>query len=444
MFSDKLFHSNSFYFLGIGGVSMSALAQLAHEKGARVRGYDASDGPFVRKLREKGIEVSLNGEQEITEDTVVYTGAIPPNNLQMDAARRAGKRLISRAEFLGAVAEEYPHVLSVAGCHGKTSCTAMSAHIFRSAGREFTCHIGGEDSEFGNYYCAGDRYFITEACEYQRSFLSLKSECAVILNIDRDHMECYRDEADLIAAFSQFAKSAKTVVVNADDTRARELAHTASFGLYNGDYRAVDLRAEKEKYSFMVTERGIPLVRIRLRAAGKVYVYNALAAFAAARSYGLSAQEIKRGLEQFRGVKRRFERVGSLCGVPVICDYAHHPKELAAAIQTAKAASNGTVRVVFQPHTYSRTKDLMEEFVSVLKETENPIIYKTFAAREAFDGAGSAYALCANIPEARYVQSPEQLKARLCGALKKGDIVLVLGAGDIYEIARSLVLPPKR
>ncbi len=117
---------------------MSALAQLAHEKGARVRGYDASDGPFVRKLRENGIEVSLNGEQEITEDTVVYTGAIPPNNLQMDAARRAGKRLISRAEFLGAVAEEYPHVLSVAGCHGKTSCTAMSVHIFRSAGREFT------------------------------------------------------------------------------------------------------------------------------------------------------------------------------------------------------------------------------------------------------------------------------------------------------------------
>ena len=223
-----------------------------------------------------------------------------------------------------------------------------------------------------------------------------------------------------------------------DDLRARHIPHALSFGLGGGDIRAEDLKCVGEKYSFTVAERGIPLVRIRLNAVGKVMVTDALAAFAAARLLGLSAGEIKRGLENFYGVGRRFERVGTLGGVPVVCDYAHHPREIAAVMDTAQKMCFGTVRVVFQPHTYTRTRDFLPEFVEVLRAAENPIIYKTYAAREPFLPEGSAYTLVSRLPEAVYVQSPEQLKKRLLQYIEPDDLVLVLGAGDNYDIVKSI------
>lgn len=417
---------------------MSALAMLLHDSGAHVRGSDMQESDFTRKLRGKGIPVSIGEEEQITERVVVYTGAVDEGHPQLQQAKRAGKRLLSRAELLGTVAEEYPHVLSVAGCHGKTSTTSMLSHIFWRGKREFTCHIGGEDLLLGNYYRTGESYFITEACEFKRSFLQLHSETAVILNVDRDHTDCYHSEEELFAAYNLFASQAKQVVVNADDLRARTVPHALSFGLYAGDYRATKLVSDGERYSFWVTERGIPLVRISLYAIGKVQVENALAAFACARLAGFSAQEIKCGLESFRGVKRRFEHTGTLCGAPVICDYAHHPREIAAALAAAQKICKGTVRLVFQPHTYTRTRDLMQDFVCVLERAEQPIIYKTYAAREAFDEAGSAYTLVSRLEEAVYVQSPEQLKKRLCETVEPNDLILVLGAGDVYDVAKSI------
>lgn len=440
MFSDRLLGGKSYYFVGAGGVSMSALALLLHERGVAVRGSDRCESAFTRKLQSSGIPVHIGETQEITESDVVYTGAVEEEQPQLAAAKRAGKRLLPRAQLLGKIAEEYPHVISVAGCHGKTTTTSMLAHIFRENGRAFTCHIGGEDLELGNYFSTGDEYFVTEACEFQRSFLELKSEVAVVLNTDRDHTDCYADEEELISAYREFAARGKRAVVNADDPHARAIPHTLSFGLYGGDVRAEKLRAEGEKYSFTVTERSMPLVRVRLNVVGRFHIYNALAAFAAARLLGFTAEEIRRGLESFRGVKRRFECVGTLCGVPVVCDYAHHPQEIAATLKAAQRLCAGTVRLVFQPHTYTRTRDLMREFVAVLKKADHPVIYKTYAAREPFEFSGSAAALAAFIPEARYVQSPEQLKARLeRSGLVPDDLVLVLGAGDIYDIASSIL-----
>ncbi|MDE7296436.1 MAG: UDP-N-acetylmuramate--L-alanine ligase, partial [Clostridia bacterium] len=221
--------------------------------------------------------------------------------------------------------------------------------------------------------------------------------------------------------------------------RARAFPHTMSFGLFSGDVRAEGLHATGEKYRFTVVERGIPIVKIRLNVVGKFQVMNALAAYAVARLCGLRAVEIKEGLESFRGVKRRFEEVGTICNIPVVCDYAHHPRELAATIAAAQAICEGMVHVVFQPHTYTRTRDFMREFVSVLKTVESPIVYKTYAAREEFDFEGSAVALVSRIPEACYVQSPEQLLGRLKNRFRAGDMILVLGAGDIDGIARSLL-----
>lgn len=440
MFSDYLLGGKSYYFIGAGGVSMSALALLLHDRGAIVRGSDRCESTFTRKLRSRGIPVHIGEDETITESDVVYTGAVDGEHPQLAAAKGAGKRLIPRAQLLGRIAEEFPHVVSVAGCHGKTTTTSMLAHIFRTNRGAFTCHIGGEDVELGNYFSTGDEYFVTEACEFQRSFLNLKSEIAIVLNTDRDHTDCYADDEELVSAYREFAARGKWAVVNADDPRARAIPHTLSFGLYGGDIRAEKLHAEGEMYSFTVTERSMPLVRVKLRVVGRFHIYNALAAFAAARLLGFTAEEIRRGLESFHGVKRRFERVGTLSGVPVVCDYAHHPNEIAATLKAAQRLCAGTVRLVFQPHTYTRTRDLMKEFTAVLKKADHPIIYKTYAAREPFDFAGSAVALASNIPEARYVQSPEQLKARLeRGGLHSDDLILVLGAGDIYEIMLSIL-----
>ncbi len=431
----------SFYFVGIGGVSMSALAMLLFRRGKRVRGSDFAEGRYTRMLKEAGIPVTVGDEEEIFEDAVVYTGAIPDSHPQLAAARKAGKRLIARSELLGEIAKEYPQVLSVAGCHGKTTTSCMLAHIFRAANLPFTSHIGGEDETLGNFFSAGGETFITEACEFKRSFLALHSSVAVILSCDLDHTDCYRDEEDLFSAYLQFASQAKEVVVNADDVRARIIPHALSFGLYAGDVRAEKLSEDGERYAFTVVEGGNPVVRISLQAVGRVHVYNALAAYAASRLAGRTGEEIKRGLEQFRGVRRRFERVGTIGGVPVICDYAHHPREIAATLATAEKLCRGTVRVVFQPHTYTRTRDLMEEFCEVLGRAESPILYQTYSAREAFDPAGSAMMLTAHIKSARYVQSPRQLKRRLLEGLKGDDLVLVLGAGDIYDIACGIVEP---
>ena len=418
---------------------MSALALLLNSFGIPVRGSDAKENGFTARLKERGIPVHIGESEEITEETVVFTGAVLNSHPQLSAAIKAGKRIVPRAELLGRIAEEYPHVLAVAGCHGKTSTTSMLSHVFAAGRRKFTCHIGGEDAVFGNFYDGGKDYFLTEACEFQRSFLSIKSEVAVILNTDRDHTDCYRSDTELLKAYAKFAAQAQRVVVNADDVRGREIPHALSFGFYSGDVRAENLYSDGEKYRFTVVEKSLPTVRIGLKVTGKMQVQNALATYAAARLCGFSAEEIKRGLESFRGVKRRFERVGTLFGVPVVCDYAHHPHEIAATLSTARNMCAGTVRLVFQPHTYTRTRDFLKDFTEVLSEADAPIIYKTFAAREAYDPAGSAVTLTGTIPGARYVQSPEQLKNRLKESVTTEDLMLVLGAGDIYDAVSGIL-----
>ncbi len=427
------------YFIGIGGVSMSALALFLHDRGVCVRGSDVSESNFTEMLQEKGIPVTIGNDEEIYEGTVVYTGAVDASDRQLSVARRAGKRLISRAELLGRLADSFPHVVSVAGCHGKTSTTSMLAHIFEAGKHPYTVHIGGEDAGFGNYRNRGEEFFLTEACEFKRSFLSLKSEIALILNTDRDHTDCYHDEEETLRAYALFAAQAKKTVVNGDERNGRKIPHVLSFGRYSGDIGAGKVFSDGEFYRFTVVENSVPMVEVRLNVRGEIHVSNALAAYAAARLCGFTAAEIKLGLESFRGVKRRFEEVGTLAGAPVICDYAHHPREIEMTIATAERICRGRVRIVFQPHTYTRTRDLMGDFVRVLKRAEQPIIYKTYAAREKFDASGSAVALVGNLPEASYVQSPAQLKARLTDGLSSDDLILVLGAGDIYSIIKTVL-----
>jgi len=264
---------------------------------------------------------------------------------------------------------------------------------------------------------------------------------AILLNIDKDHMECYQNEADLTNTFHQYCQIAKTAFVCADDEKCKKFTDFSTFGIDNvlSDYRAVDLRANGEKYSFTVEEYGKGLCRVHLNAIGRCNVYNALAAFSAMRSLGFSEKEIAKGLESFTAVKRRFERIGSYRGASFICDYAHHPRELASTIQTAQGICRKNLYVVFQPHTYSRTKLLLKEFVDVLRPIKNLMIYKTYAAREKYDAEGSAAMLAQIVGGCLYAENIYALKTWLKKTVKEGDIVLFLGAGDIYYMAQYML-----
>lgn len=424
---------------------MSSLAKLMHAYGYAVCGSDAQKNEQTDDLAPFGIPVYLGTDGARTAlrtcDAVVYTDAIADNHEELQTARALKKRIFSRGELLKIVCENAKHTLAVAGSHGKTTCTSMCAHALKSTGVPFAAHIGGEDAMFGNFYYSGLEYFITEACEYKQNLLHVPAESAVVLNIDNDHMECYRDEKELISCFYQYAAKAKTAFVCADDTRCLSLGDFSTFGMKNplADYRAVDLRANGERYAFTVEEYGKALCRIRLKAIGKCNVYNALAAFALMRSFGFDEKQIANGLESFQAVKRRFEKIGQYRGATVICDYAHHPREIAATIATAKGVCKGKLFVVFQPHTYSRTKLLMPQFIETLSGVENLMIYKTYAARESYDKEGSAATLAQKVGNSLYSENIYTLKTWIKTTVREGDTLLFLGAGDIYYVAQYLV-----
>ena len=424
---------------------MSALAKFLSVCGYRVSGSDNARGEETDALPFYGVKVYIGEDATRKElldaDIVVYTDAVLEMHSELAVAKQLGKRIYKRAEFLGVICKEFPVAISVAGSHGKTTCTSMCAHVMRYLGLPFTAHIGGEDSVLGNFYSSGSEYFVTEACEYKKNLLKIDSSVSLLLNIDKDHMECYRDEADLVDTFYQYCARAQTAFVCADDTRCAHLGEFGTFGITHplADYRATNLRASDEKYSFVVEEYGKPLCRVRLNAIGRCAVYNALAAFAAMRSLGFSEKEIAKGIECFTAVKRRFERIGVCNGVSYVCDYAHHPREILSTLATAKGLCRGRLFVVFQPHTYSRTKLLFEEFVSALRTVENLVIYKTYPARERFDEEGSAERLAQAIGDCLYADNVYALKTWIKKTVRDGDMLLFLGAGDIYYAAQYLI-----
>ncbi|MBQ8291666.1 MAG: hypothetical protein IJX88_04050 [Clostridia bacterium] len=423
---------------------MSALAKFLSTQKFRVSGSDRAKSEMTEQLTLYGITMFIGVDGARAEllqaDLVVYTDAIPPTHAELQTARRTSKKIFSRAQLLERVCRSFQKTLAVAGSHGKTTCTSICAHVLKAVDVPFTAHIGGEDSVFGNFYTSGTEYFLTEACEYKKNLLQVPADNAVLLNIDRDHMECYKDEAELKATFLAYCKGAKTAFVCADDSACVGLGDFPSFGIVStlADYRAVDLRASEQRYSFTVEEYGKPLCRIRLNAIGKCNVYNGLAAFALMRSLGFDEREIKLGIENFQSVKRRFERIGFYRGASFVCDYAHHPREILSTIRTAKGVCKGELYVVFQPHTYSRTKTLLPEFVSSLCGIKNLMVYKTFSAREKYDQEGSGERLSQTLG-CLYAENIRMLGVWLQRTVKEKDMVLFLGAGDIYYVAQYLL-----
>ena len=362
---------------------------------------------------------------------VVFTGAISADNPELSAARENGVPTIERSEYLAAIAASFGRVIAIAGSHGKTTATALTAAA--TACLNPTVHIGGE-------YAGGDgnEYFITEACEFRRSFLMLAPDIGVILNADLDHTDCYKTEAEAVEAFLAFGRRCRKLCVNGDDPRLGiDHPDKITFGLgENCDVRAVGLCADGEnRYSFSLFCLGVNMGRIELSLVGRHNVYNALAAASVALGEGVSMSEIARAFVGFKGVARRMETLGYVRGARVIADYAHHPTEIRALIASLRPRAR--LIVVFEPHTYSRTRDLFDKFATCFRGADEVVFLPVFAAREKTGEVTSVdlYNAVSKIMPARYFGSYAEAENYLFGEVGEGDIVVFAGAGTIYSAA---------
>lgn len=442
------------HFIGIGGVSMSALAAILLSRGYAVSGSDSSSSSYTRRLSDEGAVIYLGHDAKNAEgaDLIVYSAAIHPDNPERVYADEHQILSFERSVLLGEIEKLYRFPVDIAGTHGKTSTTGMLFHIFSAAQKDPTVLIGGElPSLGGNMRIGKSDYFLSESCEYHRSFLQFHPYIAILLNVEADHLDYYKDLDDIKSAFSDFAALASfAAVVNADDANALSCAASSRRVVTTSRRTAADYYADAITiedagcYAFDVHHDGEVLCRVSLSVPGIHHVSNALCAFAAAHLLGIAPEAIAEGLSSFGGVKRRFELKGEKNGVRVYDDYAHHPTEIGALLSAMSAYKAENRYVIFQPHTYTRTKTLYDDFVSVLSKADNLLITDIYAAREKDTGLVSSRELAASIPGALYAGTPDNAARLLSERVCPGDLVVTVGAGDIYKAGEILLtLLPK-
>lgn len=437
---------NHVHFIGIGGISMSAIAKVLLHNKVRVTGSDFSGGKSTDELISMGAQVVIGHSADNIEspDLVVYTAAIADDNPELMAARSKGIETISRAEMLGRIMKNYKKAISVAGTHGKTTTTSMMSYVLMKALLDPTIMVGGElDIIDGNFRIGNSDYFLTESCEYCRSFLSFFPTVGIILNVEEDHLDYYKDLDDIKSAFSDFAALIPgdgTLVVCAEDAEALECAQAAkctpiTYGFDKGDYMACNITFDDFGYpSFDVYHDGGKVTSLTLNVVGRHNVLNATSVLAASLAMGIDLESIKAGLESYKGTKRRFEKKGYCNGALIIDDYAHHPTEIQAAFDSVKKIKHNTVWCIFQPHTYTRTKALLDDFAKVLSKVDRVIITDIYAAREKDTGLVSSKDLADRIPDSRYISSFEEIAAYIKNVACRGDIIITMGAGNVVNI----------
>lgn len=440
------------HFVGIAGAGMSGLAELFVRRGIRVTGCDASLAG-AGDLEKLGIALS-QGHDPSHADTaraLVVTSAMPKDHPELERARALGLPVIRRAEALGE-AVSGGELVAIAGTHGKTTTTVMTTLALASATLDPTGVVGGRVGEWGGNLRPGSTMlYVVEADEYDRSFLALSPTVAVITNVEADHLDIYRDLEDIRETFARFARGARAIVLCADDPGATSLAlpndaEVIRYGIASADarLRAVDLRTEAGGALFGVVYDGDELGEVELSVPGRHNVLNALAAIGSGLALGATVDAMGAGLRDFGGVERRFQRLGMARGVLVIDDYAHHPTEIRATLAAARAAYPGhRVLAAFQPHLYSRTRDFAREFGEALAAADAVFLTEIYPARErpidgvtsdlierALRGAGGSLAWRGDRPV---------LAEALAGAVRQGDIVLTIGAGDITKTGPELL-----
>ncbi len=437
------------HFMGIGGAGMSALAELFVRRGATVTGCDNAGAPD--DLARSGIVPRVGHDASHVEGAraLVVTSAVPRDHAEVAAAHAAGLPVIRRAEALG-MAVNHGRVVAVAGTHGKTTTTVMTTQALEAAGLDPTGVAGGRVGQWsGNLRFGGDDVYVVEADEYDRSFLALRPTISIITNVEADHLDIYRDLADIRATFVQFASPSHTVVICADDPGAASLPLTSGaqvirYGVGTSRTRLTgDVTPLNDgRTAVAVTWDDECMGDVVLRVPGLHNVRNALAAIGAGLALGATIDVMRPGLESFTGVERRFQRLGNAGGVEVVDDYAHHPTEVAATLAAARTAFPGRrIVAAFQPHLYSRTRDFANEFGVALEAADEIYLCDIYPARETpMPGVTSALISAGMQQRAPAWQGPRsEAAAALSERVKEGDVVITMGAGDITRTGPELL-----
>ena len=445
------------HFIGIGGISMSGLAEILLGRGFTVSGSDMHASPLTHHLSEKGAAVIIGqSASNIVPgiDCVIYTAAIHPDNPELAAAAAAGIPLLTRAELLGQIMGNYGMPVAVAGTHGKTTTTSMLSHVLMEAALDPTITVGGIlPSIGGNIRVGYSPYFVAEACEYSNSFLEFYPRMEIILNVDADHLDFFKDLDEIADSFHRFAchlPADGSLIVNRDmdkytvvtkDVKARIITFGAG---EDADYypSAVSFD-EKGCGHFTCVERKETLGEFSLKVPGIHNVMNALSVIAACRGMGIALSAIRNGLAAFTGTDRRFQYKGSFHGVDVIDDYAHHPTEIRATLTAAMRYPHRSLWVAFQPHTYTRTKALLPEFAEALKDADHVVLADIYAAREKNTIGISSDDLRREIEalggNAVYIPDFPSIVDYLRSHLIPGDLLITMGAGNILEVGEALL-----
>ena len=439
------------HFIGIGGISMSALAEICINKKYNVSGSDMNESEMTKKLRSQGAKIFIGQSKEnITDDIdmVVYTAAIHPDNPELMEAKNKTKLTINRAAFLGQLMREYKNSIAVSGTHGKTTTTSMLSTIFEHAKLDPTILVGGNlKSIGGNVKIGHSDHFITEACEYVDSFLNFNPKISIVLNIEEDHLDYFSGIDEIKASFNKFGKLLPKdgyFVINGDSPNMDILHDVKAKVIKYGKKPENDVIIENIAFddlgcgSFDLNYMGQHLGNFKLHVPGLHNIYNATSAIIVSIVSGIDIDTIKEGLLDYTGVGRRFEIKGKYHDATVIDDYAHHPTEIKATLSTAKRFKKGTLWCVFQPHTYSRTAALLDEFAEAFYSADKVIITDIFAAREADPGNIHSKDLVEKLDhnnvDAIYISKFEDVVKHFKENVKPNDIVITIGAGTVYQI----------
>lgn len=442
------------HFVGIGGIGMSALAELLMLQGCRVSGTDRTASPITERLARLGARVDIGhaAAAAAEADLLVFTPAVAPDNPELAEAARRGIPTVKRAALLGALSRG-KRVVAVTGTHGKTTTTAMTGAVLEAGELDPTLLVGGvlRDGEQNLKVGAGDTW-VLEADEFDRSFHELAPTVAAVTSLEADHLDSYGTLDAIVDAYETFLDglSDGTAVLNAESPAVRSLALPPgavcrTFGIEQGDLQATAVTGDGLNTRFVAVEDGEQAAEIGLRLPGRHNVMNALAASAAARSLGVAWDRIARGLAGFRGVHRRFEVLGEASGVVVVSDYAHHPTEIAATLTAARERhTGGRVVVLFQPHLYSRTRDFADAFGAALATGDRVFVTGVYAAREAplegVDEAMLAQKVAeAGQPDVTAVGDLTVAAEAAAEAAQPGDMVLVMGAGDVERAGPDIL-----
>ncbi|MDR0840137.1 MAG: UDP-N-acetylmuramate--L-alanine ligase [Christensenellaceae bacterium] len=443
------------HLIGIGGCSMNGLAQILAARGFAVRGSDSASSPFTQRLNELHIPVTIGQAAENVEgaDLVIYSAAIKPTNPERVRAKELGIPELERSVALGQLSEGYEQVVGIAGCHGKTTITSMLALICERGALDASVHIGGYTDFLQGGTRVGSRsLFITEACEYVESFLTLRPTLALINNIDNDHLDYYKTIDNIVAAFRKFVgllPEGGLFIACTDDPRVQKLyedfpGNKLSYGMTHADFVPGDIAYDALGCpSYDLLQNGKKLGRIALQVQGTHQIIDSMAAAAVALQLGAAFADIAAALALFQNTRRRFEFYGERAGIRVFHDYAHHPAEIAATLEAAARVPHGKLWCVFQCNSFTRAKTLFTQEVDCFNQADEVLVPNIYPGREQDDGSVHARdmvaGICAAGGRALYIPTFEAIRAHLDAQGRPGDVVVTLGSGDVYKQTHTLL-----